>query len=49
MPTATKKALRPATADAEPERDWEDEFRKLREKHLTQKQLCNEQEEHIKL
>ena len=46
---APKRASKPSTGEAEPERDWEDEFRKLREKHLTQKQLCNDQEEHIKL
>jgi hypothetical protein len=35
--------------DAEPEKDWEDEYKKLQEKFIAQKQLCNEQEEHIKM
>jgi hypothetical protein len=32
----------------EPETNWEDEYKRLREQHTAQRQLCNEQEEHIK-
>jgi hypothetical protein len=32
----------------EPKKDWEDECRRLREEHKALKQLCNEQEDHIR-
>lgn len=32
----------------EPEKDWEDEYRRLRQQHNELKVLCNEQEEHIR-
>ena len=48
MSNKAKRTPRPATAE-EAEKDWEDEYRKLHAKHLTLKQLCNDQEEHIKL
>jgi hypothetical protein len=35
--------------DAEPAKDWQEEYKKLQEKFIAQKQLCNEQEEHIKM
>jgi hypothetical protein len=35
-------------AKAEPEKDWEDEYRRLRQQHNELKVLCNEQEEHIR-
>lgn len=35
--------------EVEPEKNWEDEFKRLQEKFIAQKQLLNEQEEHIKM
>ena len=29
-------------------KDWEDEYRKLKDEHKILKALCNEQEEHIR-
>ena len=33
---------------AEPEKNWEDEYKRLREENIALKQLCNEQEDHIR-
>jgi hypothetical protein len=35
--------------EAEPQKNWEDEYKRLQEKFIAQKQLLNEQEEHIKM
>ena len=40
-------AARPVKT-AEPEKDWEDEYVRLRAQFTAQKQLCNEQEDHIR-
>lgn len=34
--------------EVEPEKDWEDEYKRLKEQFIAQKQLMNEQEDHIK-
>lgn len=41
---ATPRPVRPA----EPEKNWEDEYKRLREENIALKQLCNEQEDHIR-
>ena len=39
---------RASRAQPEPVKDWEDEYRRLRQQHNELKVLCNEQEEHIR-
>ena len=43
------KVAKKIAKEAEPEKDWHEEYIKLQEKYIAQKQLCNEQEEHIKM
>jgi hypothetical protein len=35
--------------EMEPQKNWEDEYKRLQEKFIAQKQLLNEQEDHIKM
>ncbi len=40
-----KSAVRPGI---DSEKDWEEEYKRLREENIGLKQLCNEQEDHIR-
>ncbi len=44
-----QRAIIRGEREIEPEKNWEDEYKRLQEKFIAQKQLLNEQEEHIKM